>query len=165
MCARFMCPQRKVPRPLTSCHAQGSKPTWDESKKLLTDTKFLESLETYDKENIPDKTIKQLQKYINNPDFVPEKVKKVSTAATSLCMWVRAMDVYNRVAKNVEPKKKALKAAEDSVAEMSALLATKQAELKEVTCSTASTPCAAHDCCHRCLLFHMTAAIVVYRSA
>ena len=106
LCVRFMCPPRKVSRPLTSCHTQGSKPTWDDSKKLLTDTKFLESLETYDKENIPDKTIKQLQKYINNPDFVPEKVKKVSTAATSLCMWVRAMDVYNRVAKNVEPKRK-----------------------------------------------------------
>ena len=42
------------------------------------------------------------------------------------------MDVYARVAKNVEPKKKKLKEAEDSVASMSALLATKQGELKEV---------------------------------
>jgi dynein heavy chain len=42
------------------------------------------------------------------------------------------MDVYARVAKNVEPKKKKLKEAEDSVAAMSLLLASKQTELNQV---------------------------------
>jgi dynein heavy chain len=42
------------------------------------------------------------------------------------------MDVYARVAKNVEPKKKKLKEAEDSVSAMSLLLASKQTELNQV---------------------------------
>jgi dynein heavy chain len=114
------------------CILKGVKADWDNSKKLLNDTNFLSGLETYDKDNIPEKTLRNLAKYIANPDFVPDKVQKVSTAAKSLCMWCRAMDVYARVAKNVEPKKKKLKEAEDSVAAMSALLATKQAELNKV---------------------------------
>ncbi len=71
------------------CILKGVKPTWEDSKKLLTDGNFLGSLETYDKDNIADKMIKQLRKYIDNPDFVPDKVAKVSQAAKSLCMWVR----------------------------------------------------------------------------
>jgi len=114
------------------CILKGSKPTWDDSKKLLNDSNFLGGLETYDKDNISDKILKGLAKYIANPDFVPEKVEKVSKAAKSLCMWCRAMDVYARVSKNVEPKKKKLKEAQDSVAAMTTLLAGKQAELKEV---------------------------------
>ena len=41
---------------------------------------------------------KKLGKYIKNEDFVPDKVEKVSKAAKSLCMWVKAMDVYAKVA-------------------------------------------------------------------
>lgn len=37
---------------------------------------------------------------------------QVSKAAYGLCCWVRAMEVYDRVAKVVGPKKEALKQAE-----------------------------------------------------
>ena len=114
------------------CVLKGVKATWEESKKLLNDSNFLQDLETFDKDNIKEKTIKGLQKYINNPDFIPEKVEKVSKAAKSLCMWVRAMDVYARVAKNVEPKKQKLAGAENTVSRMAALLAEKTAELNQV---------------------------------
>jgi hypothetical protein len=39
------------------------------------------------------------QPYIENPEFLPEKIKSVSTAAHGLCSWVRAMEAYNRVVK------------------------------------------------------------------
>jgi dynein heavy chain len=39
-------------------------------------------------------------------------VLQVSKAAYGLCCWVRAMEVYDRVAKVVGPKKEALKKAE-----------------------------------------------------
>jgi len=93
------------------CILKGAKPTWEDSKKLLNDSNFLVGLETYDKDNISEKILKALKKYIDDPDFTPDKVEKVSRAAKSLFMWCRAMDVYARVAKNVEPKKKALKEA------------------------------------------------------
>ena len=46
-------------------------------------------------------------KYISNPSFVPEKVATQSKVCKSLCMWVRAIDVYAKVFKVVEPKRKA----------------------------------------------------------
>ncbi len=56
-------------------------------------------------DNIDPKLIKKLTAtYMKDPDFLPDRIKAVSSAATSLCMWVRAMHVYDRVAKNIEPK-------------------------------------------------------------
>eukprot|EP00878_Enallax_costatus_P026745 GHUV01028731.1.p1 GENE.GHUV01028731.1~~GHUV01028731.1.p1 ORF type:complete len:246 (+),score=81.19 GHUV01028731.1:596-1333(+) len=75
---------------------------WEASKKLLNDaTKFLESLLSYDKDNIPEATIKKIEPYINREDFTPEAVSKVSKACTSICMWVRAMYLYHTVALGV----------------------------------------------------------------
>lgn len=67
---------------------------------MLGDMKFLESLREYDKDNIPPAITKKIRdQYINNPDFRPEVVKKVSSACEGLCSWVRAVEVYDRVAK------------------------------------------------------------------
>ena len=46
-------------------------------------------------------TLKKLTKYIADPMMAIENVSKVSKAASSLCMWVHAMDVYSKVAKEV----------------------------------------------------------------
>ncbi len=50
-------------------------------------------------DNIAPEVIEALQPLLQNPDFQPDKIKKVSQAAYGLCSWVRAMDTYNRVAK------------------------------------------------------------------
>uniref|UniRef100_A0A4X2KTY7 Dynein axonemal heavy chain 6 n=1 Tax=Vombatus ursinus TaxID=29139 RepID=A0A4X2KTY7_VOMUR len=89
-----------------------AKPDWATAKQLLGDSNFLRRLLEYDKENIKPIVLAKLQKYINNPDFVPEKVEKVSKACKSMCMWVRAMDLYSRVLKEVEPKRQKLQAAQ-----------------------------------------------------
>lgn len=88
------------------------RPDWPTAKQLLGDSNFLRRLLEYDKENIKPQILAKLQKYINNPDFVPEKVEKVSRACKSMCMWVRAMDLYSRVVKEVEPKRQKLRAAQ-----------------------------------------------------
>ena len=41
--------------------------------------------------------------YISNPDFDPAKVVKASQAAEGLCKWVKAMEIYDRVAKVQSP--------------------------------------------------------------
>ena len=62
--------------------------------------KFLESLKVYDKDNIPASVIRRIrEKYITNPDFHPSLIKNVSSACEGLCSWVRAIEVYDRVAK------------------------------------------------------------------
>jgi dynein heavy chain len=88
------------------------KPDWGEAKRLLGQMDFMDTLKSYDKDNIPKKIIAKVDKYYKDPRFIPEEIKKQSSAAMCLCMWVRAMVVYDRVAKNIEPKKLALKEAE-----------------------------------------------------
>eukprot|EP01083_Nonionella_stella_P166100 554277_1 len=114
------------------CLLFGAKPNWKESKKVLSNMNFITDCKTLDKDNIPSKTIKKLKKYVEDPDFTPEKMSNVSSAATSLCMWVGAMFTYDRVAKTIEPKKKALAEAEVKGAKAQKLLDEKQASLKEV---------------------------------
>ena len=114
------------------CLLLGRKTTWEEAKKLLGEMNMLKMLEEYDKDHIPPAVERKLKKYIDNPDFVPDKVQKVSAAAKSLCMWVRAMDTYGRIFKTVAPKKQALADAEESLNKMNAMLAEKRAVLKEV---------------------------------
>ena len=59
----------------------------------------------YLQDNIPDSMLKKLKKYIENPRFVPEIVEKTSKACKSMCLWVRAMDLYSKVYRTVEPKR------------------------------------------------------------
>ncbi|KAE9216083.1 Dynein heavy chain 6, axonemal [Phytophthora fragariae] len=114
------------------CLLFGSKQEWNEAKKLLNDMKFLDKLKEFDKDNIPPKTIRQLQKFITDEEFTPETLSSISTAATSLCMWVRAMYTYDTVAKNIAPKKENLKAAEQRLEEEQRQLDVKQSGLNAV---------------------------------
>jgi hypothetical protein len=62
-------------------------------KGLLADpAKFLDSLLTFDKDNIPEPVIVKIKPYIDNEDFLPAAIQRVSKAATSICQWVRAME-------------------------------------------------------------------------
>ncbi|CAI5792110.1 dynein heavy chain 3, axonemal [Podarcis lilfordi] len=106
---------------------------WGSSKKVLGDLKFLEGLKTYDKDNIPSAVMKRIrEKFINHPDFQPAVIKNVSSACEGLCKWVRAMEVYDRVAKVVAPKRERLREAEGLLAVQMQKLNTKRAELKKV---------------------------------
>ena len=107
------------------CILLGAKPDWDSAKKVLSDTQFMNRLLNFDKDNIPPATIKKIIKYYDDPQFTPEAVERQSMAAKSLCMWVRAMKVYDEVAKVVEPKKQVL-------AESMAKLQEEQAKLQAV---------------------------------
>ncbi|KAK3519072.1 hypothetical protein QTP70_016355, partial [Hemibagrus guttatus] len=106
---------------------------WGPSKKLLGDMNFLRDLKEYDKDNIPAPVMHKIRsEFMNNPDFDPAKVAKASSAAEGLCKWITAMEVYDRVAKVVAPKKANLAVAQQSLAGTMALLDQKRAELKEV---------------------------------
>ncbi|XP_055373574.1 dynein axonemal heavy chain 3 [Condylostylus longicornis] len=106
---------------------------WTPSQKMLGDMKFLENLKTFDKDNIPQANIKKIrEKYIPDRDFIPDKIKSASTACEGLCRWVRAMDVYDKVAKIVAPKKLALAEAETELQAQMEKLNAKRAELQDV---------------------------------
>ena len=67
---------------------------------MLGDLKFLENLKEFDKDNIPAAVMKKIrEKYVSNPTFDPALIKNISSACEGLCRWVRAIEVYDRVAK------------------------------------------------------------------
>ena len=59
-------------------------------------------------------------------------VGKVSLAAKGLCLWVRAMETYGTVAKDVAPKRNKLKTAQDNLSKKQTALAAAQTQLAEV---------------------------------
>uniref|UniRef100_A0A8C4HQX9 AAA+ ATPase domain-containing protein n=1 Tax=Dicentrarchus labrax TaxID=13489 RepID=A0A8C4HQX9_DICLA len=114
------------------CILLNCKPDWAGAKQVLGDANFLRRLTDYDKDNIKPQILLKLQKYIKNPDFIPEKVEKVSKACRSMCMWVRAMDLYSRVLKEVGPKREKLAKAQEELDMTMATLREKQQKLQEV---------------------------------
>jgi dynein heavy chain len=121
----------KIPDPAGS--GKKIEDYWGPAKTLLSDMKFLDSLKAYDKDNINPAAMKLIRtKYMENPEFDPEKVKNASSAAEGLCKWIRAMECYDRVAKVVAPKKESLAIAEKELAETMAKLQEKRATLNAV---------------------------------
>ena len=108
------------------------KPDWISAKQILNDASFLKKLIDFDKNNIPEIVLKKLKKYVENPKFVPEIVERTSKACKSMCMWVRACDLYAKVYREVEPKRVRLAIAEAELDETNKALAEKQARLTEV---------------------------------
>ncbi|XP_042367999.1 dynein axonemal heavy chain 2 [Plectropomus leopardus] len=110
----------------------GKEPTWAEAKRQLGESNFIKTLVNFDKDNISDRVLKKIGQYCKQSDFQPEIIGKVSLAAKSLCMWVRAMEVYGRIYRVVEPKRAQLNAAMAQLAEKQAALAAAQSKLREV---------------------------------
>ncbi|XP_067102135.1 dynein axonemal heavy chain 1 [Osmerus mordax] len=120
---------------------------WEPGKGLLQDPgKFLEGLFKFDKENIPDSVIKLIQPYIDNEEFQPANIAKVSKACTSICQWVRAMHVYHFVARGVEPKRQALQEASEDLAATQLILDDAKAKLDKVEEGIATLQAKYLDC-------------------
>ncbi|KAJ1520022.1 hypothetical protein ONE63_004252 [Megalurothrips usitatus] len=108
------------------------EPTWAEAKRQLGDVEFLNKLRDFDKDHISDRVLKKVGLYTSREEFEPESVGVVSTAAKSLCMWVRAIEKYAKTYRIVAPKIERRDAALASLREKQALLAAAEAKLKEL---------------------------------
>ena len=77
----------------------------------------------FDKENIPQSTLKKIEKYTKMENFQQHHVSKVSLAAGALCCWVRSLEDYSKALKIVEPKRRKKQVAEELL----------KAKIKELT--------------------------------
>ncbi|KAM9845816.1 dynein axonemal heavy chain 6 [Aulostomus maculatus] len=114
------------------CVLLGCKPDWPSAKELLGDAGFLQRLMDYDRDNIKPQILLELKKYIDDQNFIPEKVEKVSKACKSMCLWVRALDFYCQVFKEVHPKRQKLARAQEELDVTMAALKEKQQKFEEV---------------------------------
>jgi hypothetical protein len=95
--------------------AKGKVPkdrSWKAGKLMMGNVgEFLDSLITYDKENIPQENLVEVKKYLADPEFTPDFVRGKSLAAAGLCSWVCNIVTFYEVYCDVEPKRNALKEA------------------------------------------------------
>ena len=115
------------------CILLGEKTDWANAKSaVLTDINFLEKLNTYDRNNIPDSILKKLRVITTKPEFEPSFVAQKNLACKSLCLWCRAMDNYSRVIREIEPKKKKMLEMTQKLDVKNKELAVKQDELAKI---------------------------------
>ncbi|XP_066555780.1 dynein axonemal heavy chain 1 [Amia ocellicauda] len=120
---------------------------WEPGKSLLQEPmRFLEGLYKFDKDNIPDSVIRLIQPYIDNEEFQPASIAKVSTACTSICLWVRAMHKYHFISRGVEPKRLALQEAQADLAETRRVLEEAKERLSTVQEGIATLQARYRDC-------------------
>ena len=78
---------------------------WATAKKLLSQQNFLSGFKTFRYDDIKLEVIDKIRKkYLS--DLVPSKLKEVSIAAYALCVWIRAIEEYDKAYRIVKPKKK-----------------------------------------------------------
>jgi dynein heavy chain len=88
--------------------------SWDRAKKMMSNLgQFLEKLQTYDAENMPEALVQKMLKAIENPMIDYEVMLAKSSAAANLAAWVVNVVAYNRIYVKVKPLMDAL---EDSMA-------------------------------------------------
>ena len=78
--------------------------SWDNAKKMMAKVDaFLEQLQKYKGEDIPEDVVKRVQPYLADPVFSYEKMKGKSAAAANLCDWVVNIINFNQIYKKVKP--------------------------------------------------------------
>ncbi|KAJ6660734.1 hypothetical protein lerEdw1_017360 [Lerista edwardsae] len=84
--------------------------SWKTTKIYMSKVdEFLQSLVNFDKEHIPEATVKTIQEdYLRDPEFNPEIVRTKSSAAAGLCSWVINIIKFHEVYCEVDLKRQSL---------------------------------------------------------
>ena len=83
---------------------------WKTQKEFLQDRSFPNNLRDFDKDNIMPKAIKKIKPYCDDEgkkahEFQPEDMKKCGIWFEALCVWCRAMYIYDAMANKLGPVK------------------------------------------------------------
>jgi len=109
------------------------------SPVMFKDAKvFVAGLTGYDRENIKEALIKIVETYTVKPEFQPDVIKNASTACYAMCMFCHAMVKFFYVSRSIEPKRQALKAAQDQLAITQGELAEANKKLADVSARVAA---------------------------
>ena len=101
-----------------------AKIEWSHCQKMMASGNFFGTLKGFDKENVEQKILKALEKFIKSASEMEDSsLKSAGKVALSLGKWSKAVMNYCQIAKEVEPLKKqaresqaSLKIAQDDLA-------------------------------------------------
>ena len=69
----------------------------------MTDPKFINRIINLDKNNMSEATMKRIEAYTKQDNFLPQILMKKSLVAAALCAWVRAVEEYHKAFKIIRP--------------------------------------------------------------
>lgn len=91
---------------------------WEDCKQLLLTPKFFESLKFFDRDNIPLRKLRRLEKMINR-DAKFEDLDKGSQAIVPVCTWLIALVDYHYAKMAVQPYRDRLQEADRTLIDVS----------------------------------------------
>lgn len=92
--------------------------TWQNSRKVMNDPSFLSTMITRAFESLKPEDVNKLKIICTDPNFDPEVVEKSSSAAKSICSFIRALVPYYTMTETHQEKMKNLKNVKDRLASL-----------------------------------------------
>ena len=89
--------------------------------------------EKIDQEVVPANNFKAIRGIISDPNFTPQIMKTKSSCAAGLCDWILNITMYYDVVVSVEPKKQAVRAAQQKLSDANAKKEEMDALVKKLT--------------------------------
>jgi dynein heavy chain, axonemal len=107
-------------------------PSWEQAIKLLADSRFLVSIQEFDRDGLSEETVEHISTIVDAPYFSANVAMKASGAAFGLATWVGAMKEYFFAVRIVKPKKEALAIAQSKLKTALQKLGEAEAQEREV---------------------------------
>ncbi|CAB3408082.1 unnamed protein product [Caenorhabditis bovis] len=89
---------------------------WKAIRQVMMKEDFMSRILQFDTESITPSILKEMEKYIQNPDWEFEKVNRASVACGPMVKWARAQLLYSTMLHKVEPLRNELKRLEKEAA-------------------------------------------------
>ena len=71
------------------CLIAARKPNFANFKSLLNESNFLNKyISSYDPKNMSDYVHNELKNYVENENFLPEKISPINKTAGAICKWI-----------------------------------------------------------------------------
>ncbi|EDQ84975.1 uncharacterized protein MONBRDRAFT_12266 [Monosiga brevicollis MX1] len=105
---------------------------WKQIRSLIAQDNFTRDVRNFDTESVTPKVMKQLQPYLDDPDFTFEAANKASKAAGPLVKWARASVLYATQLLKIEPLTNELRDLERAAEDMQVQQAELQVLIQEL---------------------------------
>ncbi|KAM5180437.1 LOW QUALITY PROTEIN: dynein heavy chain domain-containing protein 1 [Mantella aurantiaca] len=94
------------------CAVYGKEGGWENAKLLLGQEDFYQDMQYYEGHMMPDAVFSALSRSVTASDFSSSHIRPASTAAASLCDWLRGLQQYCAVLRSLEESNNTLSRAE-----------------------------------------------------
>lgn len=110
-------------------------------KLLKTSQSFINKVDNYDKDHVPihDSKAKLLSEYLSNTKISTDQIKKASPILEIMQNWLKKIQHFDKVVKEITPTRKTLQASNDKLAEYKASLTKLSKQLEDIAIKVKAT--------------------------